>query len=189
MSSMHGTFWRDLLVLLFKLSFYQKAYLFISRSGNPLIQCSQTGTTVSRRASQISRVPVRDVQTSLKYFCIPIGQHNFQMFSNGSHCFPIRHHQFHMFPKGIHRVPEKNSLILNPHNFFSRHFKTILNGKTLNIHLLLSAKNGADFVSFSECTRKMIEWCPIGNEVTYFSNIYLSKYKGHQRLLMPDRAS
>ena len=32
----------------------------------------------------------------------------------------------------------------------------------------------------------MIKWCMIGYQVTNYSNIFHAKYKGHQRLLMPD---
>ena len=48
---------------------------------------------------------------------------------------------------------------------------------------------GDTTLSFSEGTTKMIKWCPVGYQVTNYSNIYHTKYKGHQSLLMPDRVS
>ena len=52
-----------------------------------------------------------------------------------------------------------------------------------------SSKTLIHFFLFSQGTRKMIKWCSIGYQVTNHSNINLSKYKGHQRLMMPDQAS
>ena len=119
------------------------------------------------------------------------------MFQNGKHCFPIRHHKCHVFLNGIYSGAEKKILILNLKNIFSTYFKKILSGQKLdNLFIFKLSKFSEDwsktvihFFLFSEGTTKMIKWCPIGYQVTNYRNIYHAKYKGHQRLLMPNWAS
>ena len=55
----------------------------------------------------------------------------YSVFPNGMQCFPVGYHKCHVFPNGIHRDAVKKILILNPNDFFSRHFKN-LNGQKLD---------------------------------------------------------
>ena len=62
--------------------------------------------------------------------CIPFwNQGSFHMFPNGNHCFQIGHHHFFLVPEQESQTTRKKKLILNLNNFFSRHFKKILNGQ------------------------------------------------------------
>ena len=76
---------------------------------------------------------------------------------------------------------------------FSRHFKKILNGQKLdNLFSFNLPKFGGDlsktvihFFRFLRVLEKQSNDARSGN----YSNIYHSNYKGHQRLLIPNRAS
>ena len=96
--------------------------LFVSRSGNPIFWCSQTGTTFFVGHHKFHEFPNGIYKPLLNLVCIPIVQHNFQTVPNESHCFQSGITNF-MYSRTGYTEFRKKCLILNPHICFTRHLK------------------------------------------------------------------